>query len=711
MEKTCNRFSIPILILYSLFLAKNLKAQNHAISGGNPEDLFHVLVESMDPGDFENEETFKTYIASIIELFPLDLNQSGRDDLLLIPGITARQADAIIAHREHQAFTSVSELTDVPGIGPVTLNLLRPWVTTGQKVKKSTDFFSNLSIQQFFRYQQTFPKADGFQADAPEPPHYVGSPARLFHRQTVSGKYFLAHFTQVKLPGEKLHGIPGFDFSSAHIGIQDAGILRRLVIGDFSVRYGQGLVLWTTPSFGKGGSVHTAPFRRQHGISPYRSSDQIRFFRGAATEIELPAPILPPFYETGIRISTFYSNRARSAVEINNDTIRPPTGSPFHRTALELSRRKNVNETVYGGRIALINRIWNAGASYYSYSLDKPVSPLPHSSPFQGVDNDVLGTDITIRKEKVRFFAEYAARITNTHQSVSPIAENQLHETGNHTSKKNRYAWIAGITGSFSDATHWSFSRRDYRPGYWSELGNGFGEGSGSPTNQSGWYFGLRHRPDSRLIIHSFIDRFYFPEPRNGISRSSGGWETLTRLNYRFTRKYNVQLQVRYKERLIEMERTDAHLRVIRSIDSNYRLTGRLQLSGQLHPRLLIRTQFDGVRLKNRSTGLALTHTVRWQAGRKLHFDMSWSAFETEDFASRIYLFEHDVTHAMGSTMVYGVGQRSYMVSRYRPASWLLTELKLSKLQYSDRPVVGSGHDRTIGPGRFYISFQIRLLY
>lgn len=57
---------------------------------------------------------------------PVDLNQAARDELMALPGIGEKTANRIIRARP---FRSVEDLTRVPGIGPASLEKLRPFLT------------------------------------------------------------------------------------------------------------------------------------------------------------------------------------------------------------------------------------------------------------------------------------------------------------------------------------------------------------------------------------------------------------------------------------------------------------------------------------------------------------------------------------------------------------------------------------------------------
>jgi competence protein ComEA len=59
----------------------------------------------------------------------IDLNQAGRAELLQLPGVGENLAGRIQEYRQqHGGFRNVEELRGVQGVGPATLERLRPWV-------------------------------------------------------------------------------------------------------------------------------------------------------------------------------------------------------------------------------------------------------------------------------------------------------------------------------------------------------------------------------------------------------------------------------------------------------------------------------------------------------------------------------------------------------------------------------------------------------
>ena len=61
----------------------------------------------------------------------IDLNRASVADLMRLPGVGQRKAQAIVAHRAKQPFTRPEDVVAVKGLGPAWLAKVKPHLTTG----------------------------------------------------------------------------------------------------------------------------------------------------------------------------------------------------------------------------------------------------------------------------------------------------------------------------------------------------------------------------------------------------------------------------------------------------------------------------------------------------------------------------------------------------------------------------------------------------
>ncbi len=88
-----------------------------------------LQIESSSPYNTVEEHESKAIPTLPTEDNPLDLNQAGRAELELLPGIGPVKAGNIISYRDkHGPFRSIDELDDVPGIGEKTIQKIGPLI-------------------------------------------------------------------------------------------------------------------------------------------------------------------------------------------------------------------------------------------------------------------------------------------------------------------------------------------------------------------------------------------------------------------------------------------------------------------------------------------------------------------------------------------------------------------------------------------------------
>lgn len=117
-----------VLILGAVFISVCVarSADHRPLSPG-----WQVRTQRSDPAVTRAEDA-GAYPDSLLEGEIIDLNAASRSDLLRLPDVGAVRADAILAYRDgHGPFQTVDDLLNVFGIGPATLEQLRPYVRAG----------------------------------------------------------------------------------------------------------------------------------------------------------------------------------------------------------------------------------------------------------------------------------------------------------------------------------------------------------------------------------------------------------------------------------------------------------------------------------------------------------------------------------------------------------------------------------------------------
>lgn len=131
-----SRFEKGVLLLTAGFV---LFAGGWFLAGTSSPEPYTITVSSQeseppapDPA-LEEKPASGERPDSLLPDEVININTADTYDLDRLPGIGPTKAEAILAYREeHGPFQQVDDLLEVSGIGEVTLENLRPYVTAGE---------------------------------------------------------------------------------------------------------------------------------------------------------------------------------------------------------------------------------------------------------------------------------------------------------------------------------------------------------------------------------------------------------------------------------------------------------------------------------------------------------------------------------------------------------------------------------------------------
>ncbi|MEX2586017.1 MAG: helix-hairpin-helix domain-containing protein [Balneolaceae bacterium] len=658
------------------------------------QDLEEILEK--EAGDEGDREAVMLWLEELLAN-PLNINRARLEELMEVPGLTGALAEGIVAWREeNRPFGSVEEVTEVRGIGPATLEKIRPYLTVGTPSELRRDYYLNPAAwvhnprtEMISRFRQSLDLADGYRM--PDSlGGYVGGPERLYQRIHFRSDHLSAALIRNKRPGEPHGGFAGPDDGPVHISLEELGRLQMLVVGDYRVQFGQGLILGGGSTFGKGQNVIRSVNRGGAGIRGHTSTMTTHSFRGLAAT-----------WGEELQATAFWSARPRTASEASPDTIRFPARTPYYRTRSERERRYNTRQRTLGTRVTQHFSIdeeprtsGRIGFGGWHNRFDRPVQPGSEAWEADrpgGRDSWAISGDWRISRGAGQLFGE-AGRSGN-----------------------GGWGAVTGVELAAGRGTRMTLAWRRYGERFQAIFGDSFSEQSGTPHNEEGWYLGIQHRLSRQLRVRGYADLFQFPGPRFLTRRPSHGFDWLISTDWQPAKGTEIMVHVRGKVRGEEFTTADRYGMETRRLAPESRFTTRFQVSRQLEPDLRARFRFERVEAKpageESSYGWMAWGDLRVEPADALRLDLRLAHFRTQSFHSRVYMYENDLLYAFASTMLYSRGHRAYLLANYRPARRLQIWLKAGVTLFRDRDGSGTGPTFIPGNRRSDIGLQARWVF
>jgi hypothetical protein len=651
---------------------------------GEPRQLIEDVVaqQAEEGGEF----TFNAAFA-VLDGYarrPLDLNRATAEELNSLFLLSPLQTERILAYRDRlEKFISIYELQAIPGLDLETIRSILPYVTVRTGLDDITVPLTTLlqegNRELYLRSNRRLEEARGY---AGPDPRYTGSPARYYlkYRQRY-GNQFSAGIVAEKDPGEPFfresNARRGFDYYSAHVYFRNLNRrVRALALGDFSVSFGQGLILYTGFGFGKS-SLTTTVARSSPTLQPYASVNEASFMRGAGVTLALGKQWEATF---------FGSRRGRSAnLAADSASVTSLRLDGYHRTLAEIEDRNRINQLSYGGSLVFrpgrrLRLAVNALGERLSQSLHP--RPRPYNRfYFRGEELHNVSLDYRYRLGNLSFFGEVATAL--------PGGVAQLH------------GLLAGLDRKIDLALLYRNYDRDYR----ALNARPFGETSGG-RNEEGLYLGLEVRPATHWRINAYYDLWRHDWLRFNIDAPSGGREYRLRVSYFLKRKLDSYLELRGETKgtggdgdrldpVVDRTRFQARLH------AGYFLTEALEVRGRLDAGFTDRPD------RERQNGVMLFGDLHYRPLGAWSVSARLAVYHTPGYDVRFYQYENGLTYNAFVLPYFGEGGRSFLLLRYKGIRRLTLEARLARSQTFNGETFGSGLEETDKSRRTEIGGQV----
>lgn len=282
-----------IFLLIFLTFSQIFFAQNDSL-----HNIDFLLENILEDATIENEDS---QLYDIIEQYienPIDLNSSDLTELLKLPFIDIETANQIIGYREKNGVIfSYSELLSTK-IPEKTIKILQAFTylkKTENNVNSS--FWQNIEIDVRSRFSQNIQTAEGYKNG-----FYDGSPSKIYNRMliNVNETYQFGLLTD-KDAGEKSIA----NFTAYYFQANNLVNGLKFIGGFYTMEFGQGLALWSPYSFAKSSDATNSVIKRARGISPYASSGEYLYLKGAAVQYSSKYFDFSSFYSINKNYSDF----------------------------------------------------------------------------------------------------------------------------------------------------------------------------------------------------------------------------------------------------------------------------------------------------------------------------------------------------------------------------------------------------------------------
>ena len=414
--------------------------------------------------------------------------------------------------------------------------------------------------------------------------------------------------------------LPDFISLSAGWSGSRGAVVRQVVAGDFTARFGQGLVLWKAFRVGALLGEPAAVLRHSGGLKPYTSTDESNFFRGVGVTLAL-----------GVWQLTALASCNAVDARIADGSYTSIATDGLHRSASGQAKRHAMHEWVTGLSLGRDFAHGRVGLTAAAYCYDKPNGRVIHDyNRYQQYDGwwGNLGVNGYWHSTKWRLFGEAAL---DAHAAP---------------------ACVAGAVWSPVYALETSLLLRYYDKSYIATHAGAYSTLSAC-SNQAGATLSLRYYLSKVWTLRSHGEYSYYPWIRYGYDGPSSAWRVRMELTGTFPDGSSAQLLFRNNS-----GRWQARGGGSWSPDGHWSLGARVQ-GGPGGGAAYAEAAFTGFRRK-----LTL-------AGRITYYD-------TADWDSRVSFYEKGLPQSYSVRQFYGKGTGAYLLVRYAPVKSLEGWFRLS---------------------------------
>ncbi|MFA7360467.1 MAG: helix-hairpin-helix domain-containing protein [Candidatus Kapaibacterium sp.] len=628
---------------------------------------------------------------------PLDLNTATRKEIEEVPYMNSITAKKIIDYRNSNgSFSSKRELLKIEGVTQDFYEKVKVFLVaknsktdvvkneTGnvltQKDYYSNNVLKNTDVNVRSRVQQDLQDKQGYING-----EYPGSKIKLYNRFTglYKGRDFSigANLTVEKDAGETNYA----DYYSGYLELNNWKFINKVIAGDYTLNFGQGLGLWTSLSYSKGAEAVNIIKKNNYEIDAYRSTNEVQFFRGGAANVVFK----------NYNFFVFYSdNYFDASVDTTLNELSSIYFDGYHRTNSEQNRQSSSKEQLLGGRVFADYGFLRLGATYWTSKFSKPFNSDSKKQlySFAGDKANMLSVDYDIIYKNFNLFGEFAR------------------------SQSSNVAALTALQISAAKFADIIFLYRNYPENFSPVHSFGFGENNGNTYNENGFYAGLSLKPFRNFSVETYFDQFKFPYRTYYNPVPTTGNDFLLNAEYKVSKGFLLYMKYRNKNKEEPRTVKDEFSREVQKIDNRSQTNVRVGFDYDISGTVRIRSRYEYVMVKydnfgGNNKGFLFFTDVKAFVLKNLSVSTRFIVFQTDDYDSRVYEFEEDLRGVMSNVGLYGNGTRWYILLKYKPFTFVELAAKYSATYYDGVKSIGTGNDMIQGDINNRFNFGLEILF
>jgi hypothetical protein len=679
---------ILITCLSVVLPVNNLSAQ-HVL-----EEIAEQLITNDEDNAYQWENLFEEL--SDLKENPLNINSATKEQLERFPFLNSQLIENILYYLyKYGAMVSINELMVVEDMDLAIFRLLKPFITC-QPLEEKTHTPTLKSILKYGK-QELSARMDiplytraGYQPFTSdyikENPNkrYLGPSFyhNLRYKFRYTDKVYIG-FTAEKDPGEPFfagNNKKGYDYYSPYFYIRDFGKIRALALGNYRLNYGYGLVMNTDFNMGKTTALNTL-LNRESGIKKHSSTDEYNYFQGIAGSIQL---------SEHFTADAFYSYRQMDGI-VDNRFITSLKEDGYHRIPRDYEKKNSLTNQLIGSNIQYNGKNFELGLTAVYNFFNKVLNPTyrPYNKYYpRGSDFFNLGANYKFFLKKLTWMGEVAMDKDRRMAALNTLRYRP----------KANFQLIA--------------MHRFYDVAYQSMYARSVGEGS-MVQNESGFYLGMEADELWYFKLTAYIDFFYFPWKKYQMTKNgTRGIDGVIQLDYSPTHELDMFIRYRYKNKFKDYNPAEGDKITVPYIQQK----GRYQLTYSPNDELVLKTTADVVhnayQHKDPSKGFLIKQSIGYKFPKlPLQLDASVAWFKTDDYASRITVYEKSLLYSFSMPSFYGEGERFSFNTRYELNKHIVLQGKYACTHYRDREVISSGLEQIEGNLKSDLYFQVQFKF